>query len=657
MVVRGRVSRDIIRLPFFRPPPSPRRVSTQVPINGLSYAQGSLQPPLDNRTFTEYFQGEILENHSQRPALICRKEKPRAHGGPPSPNLGRSSHLAWDFNEFNRHIEALARGLLSLGVQKGDRIAVVMGNNSSYAMLQWAAARIGSILVTINPAYRIDELAATLRIVGAKHLFVVPKIRTSSYLEMLASKFPDIKNSRPGEIQEEALPELRNLIVVDNNDAYQDQLRKLEMKSVIDWREVIMWREDTQEKIRVDEISRSIHKDDIVNMQFTSGTTGLPKAVALTHSNLLNNALSIGRCMRLTDQDIATFLHFSIALMSGALSFHFSLSLSLSFLRLVLGNLAAWVYGASIVYPSEIFDPPSIIDAVTGEKCTALHGVPTHFWVSSRRSRNGRKEGEHPDMSSLRTGIAAGSSVPIELMKKLISDLNLRDLTNAYGMTETSPVSFQTTPDDPVIHRTETVGRVQPHVKAKLIDPDGNIVPIGKPGELCVAGYLLQKGYWGDEEQTRKVMKTDEEGTLWMHTGDEAVMDQDGYLKIVGRIKDIIIRGGENLFPIQIEDVLLTNSGIHEVAAVAVPDSKYGEVVGTWVVRAPGTNVSRSEVRKTVSEKMNPQNAPAWVWFIGEDGNPNELPKTASGKIMKHVLRKWSKELAEKGIGGISNGR
>ncbi|KAI3602868.1 amp-dependent synthetase and ligase [Moniliophthora roreri] len=630
MVVRRKavaVSRDARRLLFLRSS-SQRRNLTQVPSKGLSYVQGSLQPPLDNRTFTEYFIDEILQNHSQRPAVVCRTEKPRAHGGPPSPNLGGSSHLAWDFEEFNRHIDALARGLLSVGVQKGDRIGIVMGNNSSYAMLQWAAARIGSILVTINPAYRIDELAATLRIVGVKHLFVVPRIRTSSYLDMLMSKFPDLKHSAPGEIEEEALPELRNLIVVDNKDLHRDELRKLDIRSVIDWRDILMWREGTQEKRRVEEISRTIHKDDVVNMQFTSGTTGLPKAVALTHSNLLNNALSIGRCMRLTHKDIV-----------------------------FLGNLAAWVYGAAIVYPSEVFHPPSIIDAVIAEKCTALHGVPTHFLGVLTEVEKWKKEGDKLDMSSLRTGIAAGSSVPIELMKKLISDLNLRDLTNAYGMTETSPVSFQTTPDDPIVHRTETVGRVQPHVKAKLIDPDGNIVPIGKPGELCVAGYLLQKGYWGDEEQTRKVMRKDEEGTLWMHTGDEGVMDHDGYLKIVGRIKDIIIRGGENLFPIQIEDILLKNPDIHEVAVIAVPDAKHGEVVGAWVVRTPGTNASRNEVRRTVSENMNPQNAPAWVWFVGEDGNPDELPKTASGKVMKHVLRKWSKELAERGVGGVSNGR
>ncbi|KAJ8078598.1 hypothetical protein PM082_012881 [Marasmius tenuissimus] len=278
----------------------------------LSTVQGPLQPALDNRTFTEYFTQVILGKHGNRPGLICRAEKPRAHGGPPSRNLEVSTHLAWDFQEFERHIDSLARGLIGLGVKKGDRVGVVMGNNSSYAMLQWACARIGSILVTINPAYRVEELISTLRIVGVKHLFVVPRIRSSAYLEMLASKLPDLKNSARGEIQDPNLPELRNLVVVDNQDAYRDQLSKLDIKPIIDWREVMLWREDTREKNTVWSIAESLTKDDVVNMQFTSGTTGLPKAVQLTHHNLLNNALSIGRCMRLTDKDIVSTYNLSV---------------------------------------------------------------------------------------------------------------------------------------------------------------------------------------------------------------------------------------------------------------------------------------------------------------------------------------------------------
>lgn len=338
-----------------------------------------------------------------------------------------------------------------------------------------------------------------------------------------------------------------------------------------------------------------------------------------------------------------------------------SLSLFLPFFpnrktaRLVLGNLAAWSYGASVVYPSPIFDPRAIVDALVEERCTALHGVPTHFLGVLAEFDRRREAGEKVDVGCLRTGIAAGSPIPIELMSNLIKKLNLVDLTNAYGMTETSPVSFQTSPADPIDKRVQTVGKVQPHVTAKLVDRHGHIVPVETPGEVCVTGYLLQKGYWHDEEHTCAVMKKDEAGTLWMHTGDEGIMDKDGYLRIVGRIKDIILRGGENLFPVQIENSLTSQDGVEEAAVVSVPDTTYGEVVGAWIVRQTGIFTSREDIRSQVVKTLNPQNAPTWIWFLGEDGTPGELPKTASGKIQKHVLRMWSKDLARKGVGMVQD--
>ncbi|KAJ7637134.1 hypothetical protein FB45DRAFT_789374 [Roridomyces roridus] len=608
----------------------------------LSAVQGPLEPPLVTSTLSEYFRTEILQKHAGRPALVCRTESPTAHGGPAPRTLGTGSHLAWDYEEFDRHINALSRGLLRMGVRKGDRVGVLMGNNSSYAMLQWAAAHIGAILVTINPAYRINELAGVLNLSGVSHLFVVPRIRTSAYLEMLANKFPDLRNSRPGDIQEPLLPQLRSLVVVDNTGGFSREAEGLGLKSWIDWREILAWDESSRESAMQKEISKSLHKDDVINLQFTRqvqvGTTGAPKAVSLTHSNLLNNGISIGRCMYLTEMDV---------LCNVPPLFHC--------FGLVLGNLAAWTHGACIVYASEIFDPKAIVETVVQEKCTALHGVPTHFLGVLAEVDRRRANGEVFHTPQLRTGIAAGSPVPIELMKNLIEKLNLDGLTNAYGMTETSPVSFQTVADDPLIKRVETVGRVQPHVKAKILDADGNIVPIGTPGEICVAGYLLQKGYWGDEEQTRQVMRTDPvDGTLWMHTGDEGIMDEEGYLRVVSRIKDMIIRGGENLFPVQIENVILTNQQVEEAAVVAVPDDKYGEAVGAWIVRKPGAKVSREEVRETVAASMNPQNAPTWVFFVGEDVAETELPKTASGKVQKHILRGWSRELAGKQTGLVS---
>ncbi|KAM5532141.1 hypothetical protein V8D89_014166 [Ganoderma adspersum] len=612
----------------------------------LSEVAGPTHPPLIEKTLPAYFRDDVLRVHGSRPALVSRKEGPRPFGGPRGRNLGDAPHLAWDFGEFDRHIQALARGLLGMGVKKGDRVGVIMGNNSAYACLQWACASIGAIMVTLNPAYRLPELVKTLNLVGASHLFVVPHLRTSSYVRSLCDAFPALANSAPGDIQEAALPDLRNLVVVDNTgDFKRFQEEIADVRPAIDFREVLVWREDGGEKRRVEELTAGLDNEEIINMQFTSGTTGAPKAVSLTHRNLLNNGLAIGRCMHMTEKDV---------LCNVPPLFHC--------FGLVLGNLAAWTHGACIVYPSETFDPPSIVDAVTQEHCTALHGVPTHFLGVLAEVQRRREEGQTIDVRNLRTGIAAGSPVPTELMKQLIEKLNLTELTVAYGMTETSPVTFHSVTDDPVIKRIETVGRTLPHVRAKLVDPEGNVVPIGKPGELLTSGYVLQKGYWNDEEQTDRVMKHDAEGTLWMHTGDEGLMDEEGYLRIVGRIKDIIIRGGEvrvqlysylNLFPVQIENVLTVHPEIREAAVVSVPDVKYGEVVGAWIVREGNESMSKEEVRRVVVEGMNPQNAPTWVWFVGEDGTPDELPKTASGKVQKHILRDWSKELAGKGVGAV----
>ncbi|KAI0086214.1 acyl-CoA synthetase [Irpex rosettiformis] len=617
--------------------------SSSSPRLTLSAIDGSTHPPLAQSTLPAYWNDTILRHHADRPALICRSEKPRPHGGPQTRNLGVESHLAWSFGEMDEQVGALARGLIGLGVKKGDRVGVIMGNNSAYAMLQWACARIGAILVTLNPAYRLPELVNTLSLVGVSHLFVVPRVRSSSYINMFADAFPSLVNSSPGSIQEPALPHLKHLVVTDNTPSYKEFQTHLDMtKCTVDFREVLVWGGHASEEKVVRETEAGLKTDEVINLQFTSGTTGSPKAVSLTHHNLLNNGIQIGRCMRLTDQDV---------LCNVPPLFHC--------FGLVLGNLAAWTHGASIVYPSDIFDPPKIVDAVLQEKCTALHGVPTHFLGVLKEVERRHVEGERLDFSMLRTGIASGSSIPIALMKKLIDKLNLTELTIAYGMTETSPVTFQTTPKDPILKRVETVGKIHPHTKAKIVDGAGEVVPVGTPGELLISGYNLQKGYWEDPEQTAAAMKRDEDGVLWMHTGDEGIMDEEGYLKIVGRIKDIIIRGGENLFPVQIENILTSHPAILEAAIVAVPDETYGEVVGAWIIRDPSVRggggermvgMKGEEVRKVVANGMNPQNAPKWVWFVGEEGY-DELPKTASGKVQKHILRQWSKDLARRNIG------
>ncbi|KZW01515.1 acetyl-CoA synthetase-like protein [Exidia glandulosa HHB12029] len=592
----------------------------------LSRVEGPKYPPLSTKTLPQFFADEILAKNAEQPALVSKHELADVHATPwTQKHVAKDLH--WDFSEFHAHIEALARGLQDMGIEKGDRVGVVMGNSSVYAMLQWACARIGAIIVTINPAYKMHELLAMLNLVSVKALFLVPRLRGSHYTGSLLRALPELHSAKPNSIHLEGLPSLRSLIIADNTGDPSEFRREREsLPCALDFREVLQW---TPQALRsLDEL----HKDDIINLQFTSGTTGLPKAVSLTHSNLLNNGRSIGACMRIGPGD---------KLCNVPPLFHC--------FGLVLGNLAAWTHGACIVYAAETYDPRANLRALVEEQCAAVHGVPTHFLGLLDELETAPPEVQSR-LSRLRTGIAAGSPIPIELMRQLIAKLNLVDLSIAYGMTETSPVSFQTTPDDPLIKRVETVGKVQPHVKAKILDEQGNVVPIGQPGELCVSGYLLHKGYWEDAEQTASVVRRhdDEPETQWMHTGDVGIMDEEGYLRIVGRSKDVIIRGGENLFPVQIENAIGQYHDVHEVAVVAVPHAKYGECVGAWIqLRSTATGakglvpgqIARQMLREYVAATMNPQNAPTYIWFL-EEGE--SLPKTASGKVQKNILREWS---------------
>ncbi|KAF7974868.1 hypothetical protein HWV62_11121 [Athelia sp. TMB] len=484
---------------------------------------------------------------------VTGSEASRAHGGPLSRNLGTDEHLAWDFQEFDHHVKAMARGLIAMGVKKGERVGVIMGNNR-----HWACASIGAILVTINPAYRLSELITTLNLVSVSHLFLVPSIRTSHYTFLLSGAFPALRDSSPGAIDEPALPALRNIVIVNHTtdrEKYRKDLHGL--KGTIDWREVMMWREDGREANELKEISKSLNKDDVINLQFT-------------------------RCA---------------------------------------------------FYPSPAFDPHLIIDAVLAEHCTALHGVPTHFLGVLGEVEKRQKLGLWDRKGlRLRTGIAAGSSVPIELMKRLGRELGLNELTNAYGMSISASCDLMKL----VLNSWLVLqSRIFSDRTIRYYRTTYLYVPVGTPGEICVAGYLVQKGYWNDKEQTQSVMHEDHEGVVWMHTGDEGIMDEEGYLK----------------------NAMTRHQGILEAAAIAVPDEHYGEVVGAWIVRRDSGDVAaitKDEVRSFVSREMNPQNAPAWVWFLGEDGLPEELPKTASGKVMKHVLREWSRDLAAKDVGKVA---
>ncbi|KAF8740229.1 AMP-binding enzyme C-terminal domain, partial [Rhizoctonia solani] len=543
-----------------------------------SIVSGPLDPPLSELTMPDFYRTQILPNHASRPALISRHE----------------NKVRWNFAEFDVRIERMARGLLVAGVKPGDRVAAIMGNCSAYAVLQWACARIGAILVTVNPAYKVHEIVAALNTVTASTLILTPTVRKSSLLQAIFDELPTLASTPAGEeINDPGLPSLRRIFVVDNTE--DQTLFKKELNRgpcVVDLAEIASAQYGAEPQHEAEKIlDRALDRHDVINLQFTSGTTGLPKAVSS-------------------------------------------------------------------------FSPKDIVQAVSHERCTAIHGVPTHFiGVLDELDR----VGSGVDMSSLRTGIASGSAVPIDLMQKLIGRLNLYDLTISYGMTETrfvalmycgaldaheviSPVSFQTTPDDPLDMRVESVGKVQPHVRAKVIDGHGAIVPVdaitsptGTPGELCISGYLLQKGYWGNKEQTSAVMKRDEDGVMWMHTGDQAVLDREGYLKIK-------LASTQNLSPIRIEDCLTSHTEIVEAAVIAVPDERFGEVVGAWILLRPDAkSFTRREAVDWVKSKMNPQNAPSRVWLLGEAGAPAELPKTASGKVMKNVLRDWAKEMIPAG--------
>ncbi|KAB5593284.1 hypothetical protein CTheo_3287 [Ceratobasidium theobromae] len=593
-----------------------------------SIVAGPLDPPLSELTLPSYFKSQILPHHASRPALISRHEQ----------------NIRWTFAEFDAQIERMARGLLDAGVKPGDRVATVLGNCSAYAVLQWACARIGAIIVTTNPAYKTHEILGALNKVGASTLILSPTLRKSELLRSIAGALPTLGSTLPGQdINDPELASLRRLFVVDNTeDRSQFQAELGRIPCAVDLAEVANAQygpepADTAANLQ----NRPLDHHDVANLQFTSGTTGLPKAASVQSQTRWRTLLHT----HLFPKDICALA----SLFKDAGN--------------VLGNLAAWVHGAAIVYASESFDPKAIVRAVEEERCTGLHGVPTHFiGVLEELDRLG--PGADVKMNSLRTGIAAGSPIPIELMRKLITRLNLRELTIAYGMTETSPVSFQTTPDDRLEMRVESVGRIQPHVRAKVIDEHGSIVPVGVPGELCVSGYLLQKGYWEDPEQTASVMRRDHDGMLWMHTGDQVVIDQEGYLKITGRIKDLIIRGGEvpyrNLSPIQIENCITSHPDVLEAAAIAIPDERFGEVVGLWIVLRPDAiSLTRKDIVDWVKGRMNPQvrvvhqrwelNAPSYVWFIGEHGAPTELPKTGSGKVQKNILREWARVYLTRG--------
>ncbi|KVC16521.1 AMP-binding protein, partial [Burkholderia diffusa] len=508
----------------------------------------------------------------------------------------REQGIRWNWRTFAHEIDVLAAGLAALGITKGDCVGIWSPNRSEWLLTQFATARIGAILVNINPAYRLAELEYALNKVGCKAVIAAERFKTSAYVEMLQTIAPELASATPGDLHAARVPSLRTVV----------SMGEVAPAGMFRFADVMVRGRDTLDVARLDAIGATLAATDPINIQFTSGTTGSPKGATLTHRNVVNNARSIAMAMRFSEQD---------SLCIPVPLYHC--------FGMVLAVLACVSKGAAMVFPGEAFDPVATLAAVAEERCTALHGVPTMFIA----------ELDHPDfakfdLSTLRTGIMAGSPCPIETMKRVVSQMHLSEITIAYGMTETSPVSFQSSTDDPLEKRTTTVGRIQPHLEVKIVDPNGEIVPVGATGELCTKGYSVMLGYWDDDAKTREVLVDG-----WMHTGDLATLDADGYCNIVGRLKDMVIRGGENVYPREIEEFLFRHPKIQSAQLFGVPDAKYGEELCAWIVLRAGEQMTEDDVRAFCNGQIAHYKIPRYIRFV------DELPMTVTGKVQKFVMR------------------
>ena len=504
--------------------------------------------------------------------------------------------ISWNFAELLERSDAFAAGLLALGLNPGDRIGIWAPNCVEWTLTQFAAARAGLILVTINPAYRLSEVEYTINKVGLSALVAASSFKTSDYPAMIEELAPEVAASTPGALRAARLPTLRSLILI-GEQARPGWLRFEDAAGLAT---------DTDRE-RLAAIGPMLDPNDAINIQFTSGTTGLPKGATLSHRNILNNGYFVGRTQGLTEGDricIPVPLYHCFGM--------------------VMGNLASITHGAAMVYPSEGFDPEAVLRAVEAERCTSLYGVPTMFIAVLAHPRF-----DEFGVSSLRTGCMAGAICPEPLMRQVVERLNMRDVTIAYGMTETSPVSFLTAPDDPFERRVGSIGRVQPHLECKIVDVNGNAVPSGEPGELCTRGYSVMIGYWDEPERTADSI--DEDG--WMHSGDLATIDAEGYGNIVGRLKDMVIRGGENIYPREVEDYLYRHPAVEDVAVVGIPDEKMGEELCAWVRLKPGIEASADDMREFCRGQIAHYKVPRYVRIV------DAFPTTVTGKVQKYLIR------------------
>jgi fatty-acyl-CoA synthase len=528
-----------------------------------SHAVGPTDVPLLEETIGANLE-RTVQQHPQREALVVRHQQ-----------------LRYTYEQLDAATDELARGLLAAGIERGDRVGIWAPNCAEWVLTQFATAKLGVILVNVNPAYRTSELEYALRQSGCRTLIAAQEFKGASYVEMVGEVSP-------------SLPELERTVFLGTGD----------------WDELI----GGAERVDADtlsELSAKLDPGDPINIQYTSGTTGAPKGATLSHRNILNNGYFVGRGCGYSEEDRVCI----------PVPFYHCFGM-------VMGNLGCTTHGACMVIPDAAFEPGGVLETIEEERCTSLYGVPTMFIAEL-----GHPDFEKRDLGSLRTGIMAGAPCPVEVMRQVIDRMNMGEVTICYGMTETSPVSTQTAADDDIERRVSTVGRVHPHVEIKVVDPaTGETVPCGEPGEFCTRGYSVMRGYWNDPERTAEAIDSDG----WMHTGDLATLDEQGYAKIVGRSKDMVIRGGENVYPREVEEFLYGHPAIADVAVIGVPDQRFGEEIMAWVVLKPEAELDENGLREFCRGRIAHYKVPRYVKFV--DG----FPMTVTGKVQKFKMREQS---------------
>ena len=511
--------------------------------------------------------------------------------------------VRWSYADLKANSDRFAAGLLRLGLEPGDRVGIWSPNCAEWTVAQFATAKAGLVLVNINPAYRTSELEHVLRAVECRALITATHFKSSDYLAMLRTLAPELAEDR-GVLDSARLPALRHVVTIGN--AIHAGCTPFDAVANL---------ADESSRQRLEEIAAALDPRSAVNIQFTSGTTGLPKGATLSHHNLINNGFFVGEATGIVP-DSRVCIPVPLYHCFG----------------MVMGNLGCLTHSAAMVYPGESFDPAATLAAIESERCDVLYGVPTMFIAQLNLPGF-----EQYDVSSLRRGIMAGAPCPVEVMKEVMSKMHMSEITIAYGMTETSPVSFQSSRDDPIEQRVSTVGRIQPHLEVKIVAPDGATVPRGEAGELCTRGYSVMLGYWKDEAKTAEAI----DAGGWMHTGDLATLDDDGYCRIVGRIKDMVIRGGENVYPREIEEFLHSHPDIQDVQVIGVPDEKYGEELCAWIIPRTGARLDADAVRDFCRGQIAHYKVPRYVRLV------KEFPTTVTGKVQKFQMRELMiKELA-----------